>query len=252
MNKHFRVNQVFQTFLMIGILIHFSQSVLAHTLFDIPRLPELKKVTNHITIGHGCQGNTVIGTSVVFPDGQDSIITINDNAHSGTLDEFVSNWGGIFQLLQDRSVFAEQDVKQDGNGNTTGFWSGGGRGMAANLNAQIPFTMSAVLLNSESCAKSVRFAVAVVDICTITTFADFADDTVGLWVPAVGSQFDGKPGGHAYDSPAYLTIVRDLEGNPLPETCGEGIEEVLVKPSAAQINRDMPIRFNGQQVWPQN
>lgn len=100
MNKHFRVNQVFQTFLMIGILIHFSQSALAHTLFDIPRLPELKKVTNHITIGHGCQGNTVIGTSVVFPDGQDSIITINDNAHSGTLDEFVSNWGGYFSYFK--------------------------------------------------------------------------------------------------------------------------------------------------------
>lgn len=251
MNKQFSISRNLQKILTLGMLIHFSHSVLAHTLFDIPRLPELKKATNHLTIGHGCQGNDVIGTSVVFPDGQDSIITIDGNVHSGTLDEFIANWGGLFQLLQDRSVFAEQDIKQDGNGNTIGFWTGGGRGMAARLNAQIPFTMSAVLLNSESCAKSVRFAVAVVDICTITTPADFADDTVGLWVPAVGSQYDGKPGGHAFDSPAFLTIVRDLEGNPLPESCGEGIEEVIVKPSAAQINRDMPIRFNGQQVWPQ-
>lgn len=251
MNKQFIISRCLQQFLAIGILIHFSHNVLAHTLFDIPRLPELKKATNHLTIGHGCQGNDVIGTSAVFPDGQDSIITIDGNVHSGTIDEFVSNWGGVFQLLQNRSVFAEQDVKLDSNGNTTGFWSGGGRGMAAHLNAQIPFTISAVILNSESCAKSVRFAVAVVDICTITTFADFADDTVSLWVPAVGSQFDGKPGGHAYDSPAFLTIVRDLEGNPLPESCGEGIAVVRVTPSAAQINRDMPIRFNGQQVWPQ-
>ena len=251
MNKQFSIRRFLQKFLVIGMLIHFSHSVIAHTLFDIPRLPELKKSTNHLIIGHGCQGNDVIGTSVVFPDGQDSIITIDGNVHSGTLDEFVVNWGGLFQLLQDRSVFAEQDIKQDGNGNTIGFWTGGGRGMAARLNARIPFTMSAAVLNSESCAKSVRFAVAVVDICTITTPVDFEDDTVGLWVPAVGSQFDGKPGGHAYDSPAFLTVVRDLEGNPLPESCGEGIEEVIVKPSAAQINRDMPIRFNGQQVWTQ-
>ena len=34
------------------------------------------------------------------------------------------------------------------------------------------------------------------------------------------------------------------------QVAGNGIE-VLVKPSAAQVDRDMPILYNGTQVWPQ-
>lgn len=75
-------------------------------------------------------------------------------------------------------------------------------------------------------------------------------DTVNFWTPAVGSKYDGTPGDHAYDFPVYFTINRDLETNPLPEFCGAGLQ-VTVKSSAAQIDRDMPIIFNGTQVWPQ-
>ncbi|MBK7354394.1 MAG: hypothetical protein IPJ05_13540 [Nitrosomonas sp.] len=102
--------------------------------------------------------------------------------------------------------------------------------------------------------KKCTFCHSGCDVCTFTTLADFDSDTVSLWTPAVGSKFDGTPGGGhtTYDSPPFLTLARDLENNPLPESCGEGIEEVVVKPSAAQIDRDMPVRINGQQVWPQN
>ncbi|MDP1615503.1 MAG: hypothetical protein Q8L68_06875, partial [Methylococcales bacterium] len=53
------------------------------------------------------------------------------------------------------------------------------------------------------------------------------------------------------DGPASLTITRDVVANPLPESCGGTGQVVEVKPSAAQINRDMPIIFNGNQIWPQ-
>ena len=95
-----------------------------------------------------------------------------------------------------------------------------------------------------------RFAVAIVDVCKITTIANFTEDAVSLWVPAVGSKYDGVPGSHAYDSPAFFTVNRDLESSPLPESCGTG-QTVSITPSAAQINRDLPIQFNGTQVWPQ-
>lgn len=257
MNKHFRVNQVFQTFLVIGVLINFTQSTLAHNSFEHNRVLEGTSLTNHMLIGHGCGGNageTVIGTSVVFPDGIDSIITIDGNVHEGSLDDFLQGWGGNFRVLQDRAVFDTMDAKRDDNGNVVGLWAGGGPGVLAANNAQIPFRMSGSFFNPDSCAKSVRFAIPVADVCTVTSIADFDSDTVSLWTPAVGSKFDGtQGGGHStYDSPPFLTLARDLENNPLPESCGEGIEEVVVKPSAAQIDRDMPVRINGQQIWPQN
>lgn len=241
---------IIQNFLVLIMLTGILQNALAHTVLELPQVTELKKSTNNVVIGHGCQGKPVIGTSVVFPDGESSTITVGGNPHSGAISDFLQNWGNLIQLLQNRSVFTEQDEKSDENGNVIGFWSGGGRSLAAHLNAHIPFTTSAVIIEPESCASSVRFAVAIVDICAITAIADFSDDAVGLWTPAVGSRFDGAPGGHAYDSPAFFTINRDLQANPLPESCeGDGLE-VFVKPSAAQIDRDMPILFNGTQVWP--
>ena len=89
------------------------------------------------------------------------------------------------------------------------------------------------------------------DICKITPLDQVNEEaTVNFWTPAVGSNYDGSPGGHAYDFPVFFTVKRNLETNPLPETCGTGVQ-ISVKPSAAQINRDMPIIYNGTQVWPQ-
>ncbi len=250
MRKNQIVRLAIQSFLSLMISTAIVQNVTAHTVLETPQITELKKTANNIVIGHGCGESAVIGTSIVFPDGTDSKITAGADPHSGSLTDFVTNWGNLIQLLQNRSVFSEQDEKTDSNGNVVGFWSGGGRGVAANLNAYIPFTVSAAVFEAGSCARSVRFDVAIVDVCKITPIGGFADDAVSLWTPAVGSQYDGAPGGHAYDSPAFLTINRDLENNPLPDTCGEGFD-VFVRPSAAQIDRDMPIIFNGAQVWPQ-
>lgn len=77
------------------------------------------------------------------------------------------------------------------------------------------------------------------------------EGAVNFWVPAVGSKFDGAPGAHAYNFPVFFTVNRDLETNPLPESCGGAGQQVTVRPSAAQMDRDMPIIFNDTQVWPQ-
>ena len=123
--------------------------------------------------------------------------------------------------------------------------------MASYARGHIPFVSGAVLFVPESCAKVVRFTFAVADICKITGFNDMNEEgSVNFWTPAVGSKYDGTPGGHAYDFPVFFTVNRDLDTNPLPESCGAGLQ-VTVKPSAAQVDRDMPIIFNGTQVWPQ-
>lgn len=120
------------------------------------------------------------------------------------------------------------------NGNTIGFWFDGGRLLASYAFGRIPFASSALLFVPESCAKVVRFAFAVTDICKITSINNMNEEnSVSFLASAVGSKFDGTPGGHACDFPMYFTVNRNLETNPLPESCGAG-QQVAVKSSAAQ------------------
>ena len=241
------IHSVLPVIVLLGIV---QPDAFAHTVIDPPQVTEGKQSNNHSVITHGCGDAPVIGQSVVIPDGISSTIVANGNPHAGPLSDFLQNWGGI-TFVQDRSLFNEQDRKVDANGNTIGFWFGGGNAVASYAWGRIPFVSKAVLFVPESCAKAVRFAFAVTDICKITNISDMnGTDTVNFWTPAVGSKYDGTPGDHAYDFPVYFTINRDLETNPLPKSCGAGLQ-VTVKPSAAQIDRDMPIIFNGTQVWPQ-
>lgn len=235
----------------IVLLAILSQTIYAHTVIEPSQVTEGKSAQLSLVVTHGCGDEPVIGVSLVFPDGVDSIIVANSAPYTGPLTDFLENWGGNIQLYQDHSIFSEQDTKRDNNGNVVGFWSGGGRTISGHLYGRIPFTSSPVIFKSDSCARNVRFALADADICKITTLAAVQEeDSVSFWTPAVGSKYDGTPGGHAYDFPVYLAFNRDLDSNPLPESCGNGLE-VIVKPSAAQIDRDMPIIFNGTQVWPQ-
>jgi len=88
--------------------------------------------------------------------------------------------------------------------------------------------------------------ISIADVCKITNITE----TVNVWTPAVGSNYDGTADSNdGYGSPATLTIVRNLNTNPLPAACGTGLE-VKVTPSAAQLNRDMPVWYNGKQAWP--
>ncbi len=236
------------------ILMTAFQHVQAHTVLEMPTISDGKKVTNNINIGHGCKEFPVIGTSVVIPDGIDSTImtnTVNEGGKdkfNGDISSFI-NWGNKIRLLQNRSVFSEQGEKTV-DSNVVGFWSGGGPGVAADLDAYIPFIISPAGIEPSSCAKIVRFAIAIADVCKITPLSGITDETaVNLWMPAVGSKYDGVKDSHAYNSPAFLMIERDLTTNPLPENCGDGLY-VYVEPSAAQVDRDIPIIFDGTQVWP--
>ena len=237
--------------LSVILISLFSQWVLAHTVIQPPQILEGNNSQNYLVITHGCGEADVIGSSIVFPDGVDSTIVVNGNPHTGALSDFIANWGGILQIYQDRSVFSEQDVKRDANGNVVGFWSGGGRTMTSHLFARIPFVSSAILFVPESCAKTVRFLAAAVEVCKLAGIDGINEEgATSFWTPAVGSKYDGVPGTHAYDLPVAFVVNRDLATNPLPESCGTG-QTVSITPSAAQINRDLPIQFNGTQVWPQ-
>lgn len=252
--KHNKIKTL-MLFLVTTMLIGGGQSVVAHTRIETATLNEGVRVLNNVTIGHGCGEKAIIGTSVVFPDGTDSAITVGGQPHNGPLTDFVSNWGPNVQPLQTRAVFDFVDEKQGPTGNVVGFWSGGGSGMPAHMLAYVPFRVNATNIEPTSCAKSVKFYISIVDICEISGIdalrSGGGEDggVANLWTHNnLGTPYDRVSA--TDDGPASLTITRNVTTNPLPGSCGDGVD-VEVRPSAAQITRDMPIKHNGQQVWPQ-
>ena len=187
-----------------------------------------------------------------FPmvDNPATAITISEKSgmggscSTGALTDFVQNWGNANQKILNRAVFSYEDEKTDTNGNVVGFWAGGGSSLPHQLLGFIPFRTSAVIIEPTSCAASVKFHVSIVDICEVTPVSGFSDETINRWTLAgLGTPYD-----RTEDGAASLTITRT---SALPSSCGGTGVAVEVKPSAAQINRDMPIKLDGSQIWPQ-
>ena len=243
-----------------GAVLAASQSSFAHTRLQSPVIEENGAAHgsnyNNEVIGHGCTNATtgekinVIGTVVIFPDGIDSTLMIDGEPSGQIVDDYVANWGSPVQLIQNNDVFPEQDEITTPLGNVIGYWAGGGNGLKHNLTGVIPFRTSGVVIAPTSCAKSVTFKVSIADICALSTIKEFSAETANFWTPAVGSKFERPDSKRAdssgYDSPATLKVERVSD---MPEECGEGVD-VVVSPSAAQLNRDFPVTIGGTQIWP--
>ncbi len=251
MNKIKLLSGAVASVLLIGLTQHAS----AHTRLNIPTATEGQRSINHVIIGHSCDDTTTtIGTSVVFPDGVGSTIVVDGAQHTGSITDFLTNYGNNVSLFFDRSAFDYMDEKTD----STAMLSVSGQ-VAVRVCRQfavaLPFRLTAASIEPTSCATSVKVYISIVDICQITGVNGFGEGTVELWTHAgLGTPYDRDlhfdvPAG-TDPGPASFIINRDLTNNPLPESCGGTGVAVELKPSAAQINRDMPIKFNGQQVWP--
>ena len=236
--------------LAVAAVVGFSHNALAHTRLNTPVITEGVRVENNVVIGHACgDGTHIIASSVVFPDGQDSTLKVNGTVVTDkTIADYVTNYGNLYQKVLDTGTFKQEDEKHDEQGNTVGFYVREGK-MPAYYTVFLPFRASAHTFEPTSCASSVKVVVAISDICKVTNVAGLSGATVNMWTPAVGSIFDGV-GLHGYDSPATLTITRDLAANPLPGDCSEAGDAVELIPSKAQMDRDMPIVVKGKQWWP--
>lgn len=238
-----------QAALVVTLLLGASQSAFSHTRLEIPTVVEGIRASNNVVIGHACgEGTNVVAHTSVFPDGVDSIIKVDGVEVTGSASDYVTNYGNLNQKIMNHSVFANEDEKTDASANVVGFWVEGGKN-PNHYATYVPFRSTAGFIEPSSCASSVKVIIAVADICKVTAASGFADTTVNLWTPAVGSNFDG-PGLHGFNSPASITYTRNLETNPLPEGCSETGSTVEIIPSAAQLNRDMPIIKKGKQFWP--
>lgn len=201
---------------------------------------------NALRIGHGCEGDhPVIAQSVVFPTELPEITPSDPNVLIGDLAEVVTpgSLAGLAQSIQDRSLFSFQDETLDANGNVVGFRAGNGS-LKTHLVGRVPFQFSAPSFVAQSCARRLLIKVAIADICSVKP-PFLEPHKVNLWIPDNGSTvaIEGAAAGvEGIGGAATLTVNRSLTTNALPSHCGAGFD-VTVTPSAAQVDRDLPIPF---------
>lgn len=243
------------------LMMAASQNVLSHTRLTVPVTQESSSAhgttSTAVNVPHGCTDNPVIGNVFFLPDTTDATVqtstddfaTFETAAGDTALNHIVNP--PFIRLIKTNDVFNVQEFILDPLNNPIGFWAGDGSLPAHNWVAQLPINITAVAIQPESCATSVTFVPAIANICVMTTMseinaADPDNPNVDFWTaPGVGSPYDAAD----WTFPASYKVERDLVANPLPESCGDGVA-VRIVPSAAQMERDMPVKVNGEQVWP--
>lgn len=247
------------------------------------------RVLNYVRVGHGCNGPNVtgaatMGTTVIAPNAIEYTPVIGVDSGDGMVyseteaSDYYSPLSNIIALRRG-GPWEFSNIIADSNGNKDGFWAGGTPyDQQISTVIPVPFDTNAVTINSESCARSVTFMLHIVDFCSIDVPGETAsDDVIQTW--SAIPDFEGVPGapfgpenpysnydgyedsehtvkGHGWNSPATLKVTRNLETNPLPAGCtgngGEG-DDIYVYPSAAQINKQIPIwsgpQQNGVNYW---
>jgi hypothetical protein len=220
-----------------------APAALAHTTIK-SQATEGVRDDNALRIGHGCEGgHGVIAQSVVFPTDAPDLSSSDPNAAVTDLSEVIAqgSLAGLAQSIQDRSIFQHQSEVVDANGNAVGFQARWGK-LEPELAGRVPFQFAAPTFLPESCAKRLLIRVAIADICSLRKPL-LEPAKVNLWIPDNGSQIATAAlaaGVEGIGGPATLTVNRNLATNPLPAACGAGTD-VSVSPSAAQIDRDLPI-----------
>lgn len=245
-----------------AVLLMTIGQVQAHTRLTVSSTPESSSAhgstSTEVNIPHGCATNPVIGNVFFLPDTADAIVHTSTASNfdpfdapegATALDHMVNP--AFIRLVKSNDVFETTEFIKDPLGNPIGFWSAGGEIPASNWIGRVPMTITAVAIQPTSCATSIRLVPAIANICVVTGVdgidgSDSDNVNVDFWTaPDIGTIYDAP----SWSYPASYTITRDLENNPLPASCGDGFA-VRIVPSAAQVNRDMPVKVNGEQIWP--
>jgi hypothetical protein len=219
-----------------------AEAAFAHTTVK-SQATEGVRDDNALRIGHGCEDNPVTQQSVVFPGDAPEITASDPSVTLTDLGSVIAppSLAGLVAGIQDRSIFESQGEHTDPLGNVVGFYGKKGK-LTVELAGRVPFQFTPPSFVSESCAVRLRIRVAIADVCK-TNSPRLRPGKVNLWIPANGSSYAVEGAANGIDGigePATLTVNRNLVLNPLDASCGAGYE-VVVTPSAAQIERDLPI-----------
>jgi hypothetical protein len=234
----------------------------AHTRFEIAATNEGVRTDNNVMVPHGCSEKPVIGQALVFPQVSTALVDASPDANAAVtaasfarVDAPASNFISPIKVagIRSRDSFEINELIFDDANNPIGAWWAGGQIPASNWVGKQPMRINAISIVPASCARKVIVVPAIANVCEVTSLNAIngkdPDGTtnVDLWTaPDAGHpNYDGA----AWNYPAPYTVNRNLETNPLPANCGEGIA-VRIYPSAAQLDRDMPVKYNGEQIWP--
>ncbi|CAG7856488.1 hypothetical protein MCAMS1_00994 [biofilm metagenome] len=215
-----------------------------------------------LIISHGCDDNPIIAQSVLFPTLNPTLRSTDSNNNPvkppNDLSEVIDNGNleGLVDLVQDRSIFLDQDEKLSELSNPIGFYGKKGF-LKHNLLGSVPFKFFAPFFTANTCYSKIFVETAIADICS-TKAPAIQPGKISLFIPDNGSRIGetAKANGaeHGVGEPSVLTIKRNLETNPFldsdfnPTTaCGEGIN-VWVTPSAEDVDKNLPIPG----FWPDN
>lgn len=215
-----------------------------------------------LEINHGCEGNPVIAQAVLFPS-LNPALTAYDNSNNpvappNDMGEVIEGGflEGMVTLIQNRSIFLDQDHILSELTNHIGFYGKKGF-LKSSLLGSVPFKVSAPFFLGSTCFKRINIVTAIADICSIKPPV-LEPGKVSLFIPDNGSQIGetAKSLGneHGVGEPSILHIDRNLETNPFvdaegnpTDACGEGIT-VTVTPSA----EDLDANFKIPGYWPVN
>lgn len=210
---------------------------------------------NELTINHGCDENPIIAQSVVFP-GANPVLSATDSDNNpvtppNDLGEVIEGGflEGLAHLIQDRSIFLEQDVKLSELENSIGFHGKKGF-LKPHLLGVVPLKISTPTFTPNSCYSKLFIETSIADICS-TKAPALQPGKVSLFIPDNGSQIGetAKANGadHGVGEPTILIITRNLEKNPYldaegnpNESCGNGLI-LRVSPSAEHLDKYLPI-----------
>jgi hypothetical protein len=198
---------------------------------------------NTLRIGHGCDELPVRVQSVVFPTDAPELTTSDASIQIADLSEVIEqgSLAGLVRGIQDRSIFGTQGEKTDAVGNAIGLYGAKGN-LDPDLRGRVPFEFTPPSFVPESCATRLLIRVAIADVCRPKP-ARIEAGRLNLWIPDNGSRFavaGAAAGVDGVGAPATLIVNRNLASNPLDPSCDGGFT-VTVTPSAAQVDRDLPI-----------
>jgi len=246
---------VFNILSISGYAMAHTSVMSKNTPTDYSSREELEGTTayNHFSISHGCDGQPVRAQSVVFPNGSDTIAERSDTGESINLSDYITGnpvmgarpavnslFKKVTKLTGTVPSFTSHGAESSED--TRAFVFTGGMLKDGYLGI-LPWSATFPTFKSDSCATALTVYIAIANYCTKSRNED-DNDRADIWIGRLTEKYNDEDVVSVGYWP-YIKVVRDLEGNPLPEGCGEGYE-INVYPSDEAIDEYLPVKG----FWP--